>query len=119
MFKKGEFIKGVAGNGYSDTANENLLKAEVTYTHGYPVVMDIKILEHTNPEYIGYSTQVENRETMFQRVPPLMCTIENGKFSYIMNVDGQEISFQFHSCAEYFAKHYADLGYVVVKEGWE
>lgn len=40
-----------------------------------------------------------------------MCTIENGKFAWIMRVDGIIVEFQGRDNAIYFIKHYAELGY--------
>jgi len=45
-----------------------------------------------------------------------ICKLINGRFSWIMNVDGEEILFQGLCTAEYFAKHYKKLGY---KIKWE
>jgi len=42
-----------------------------------------------------------------------ICKLTNGQFSWIMSVDGQEISFDGFYNAEYFAKHYRKLGYKV------
>jgi len=43
------------------------------------------------------------------------CIIENAQFSYILRVDGQEISFQNGISADYFEKHYKKLGYKIKK----
>ena len=41
------------------------------------------------------------------------CEIINGRFSWILKVDGQTISFQGMESAEYFKNHYEALGYDV------
>ena len=41
------------------------------------------------------------------------CKIINGRFSWIMEVDGHKISFQGFYNAEYFRDHYKKLGYDV------
>jgi len=41
------------------------------------------------------------------------CEIVNGQFSWFLRVDGQDISFQGGSNADYFEKHYKELGYEV------
>ena len=45
------------------------------------------------------------------------CIIHNGKFSYQLIVDNMEILFQYGSAADYFEKHYKDLGYKVERTG--
>jgi hypothetical protein len=45
------------------------------------------------------------------------CEIINGRFSYVMKVDGKTIPFNGSDCAEYFKRHYAALGYVVIETG--
>ena len=45
-----------------------------------------------------------------------ICKLINGKFSWILIVDGQEIAFTGSYNADYFAKHYKELGY---KIEWE
>jgi hypothetical protein len=44
-----------------------------------------------------------------------VCKIINSQFSYILEVDGYEIPFQGGYNAEYFEKHYSELGYKVEK----
>lgn len=39
--------------------------------------------------------------------------ITNGRFSWVLEVDGENILFQGHSSAEYFLNHYRKLGYVI------
>ena len=41
------------------------------------------------------------------------CIIINGKFSWMLEVDGESISFQGEHNALYFKKHYESLGYEV------
>jgi|LGVF01.2.fsa_nt_gb hypothetical protein len=41
------------------------------------------------------------------------CILFNGKFSWILIVDGQTINFEGGDVAEYFAKHYEELSYKV------
>ena len=41
------------------------------------------------------------------------CTIVNGQFSYLLEVDGHQISFSGGSNADYFAAHYKELGYTI------
>lgn len=45
-----------------------------------------------------------------------ICKIVNGKFSYELHVDGQLILFNGGDNADYFAKHYKELGYHIVLE---
>lgn len=40
-------------------------------------------------------------------------TIINGRFSYILRVDDMAILFSSGIAAEYFEKHYRDLGYTI------
>ena len=42
-----------------------------------------------------------------------VCTIVNGQFSYILEVDGESIAFNGSSSAEYFKEHYRKLGYKI------
>lgn len=42
-----------------------------------------------------------------------VCKIINGQFSWILEVDGQEISFDGGHNADYFEQHYSALGYTV------
>lgn len=44
------------------------------------------------------------------------CVIVNHVFSYILIVDGKEILFQSGDSADYFEKHYRELGYEVRRE---
>ena len=41
------------------------------------------------------------------------CIITNERRSWIMKVDGIVLAFTGRDCAEYFQKHYSDLGYDV------
>lgn len=41
------------------------------------------------------------------------CILENRKFSWVMQVDGHVVPFVGHDVADYFAAHYAKLGYNV------
>lgn len=43
--------------------------------------------------------------------------IHNGRFAYELIVDGQSIEFQGMAAAEYFEKHYTNIGYVVRRSG--
>jgi len=43
-----------------------------------------------------------------------VCTIINGTFSWVLKVDGKEISFNGFDNAEYFAKLYKKLGYLIL-----
>jgi len=43
-----------------------------------------------------------------------LCTIVNGKHFWIMTVDDQEICFVGYHIADYFAKHYRNIGYKVI-----
>ena len=45
-----------------------------------------------------------------------LCKLTNARFSWILDVDGQTISFQGAINADYFAVHYESLGY---KVEWE
>lgn len=45
-----------------------------------------------------------------------VCRIINARFSWILSVDDQEISFQSMENADYFERHYAGLGYEVIRE---
>ena len=46
------------------------------------------------------------------------CIIHNGKFSYQLIVDdNMVVLFQSESAADYFEKHYKDLGYIVERTG--
>ena len=42
------------------------------------------------------------------------CIIENAQFSYLLRVDGRIIAFQSSDSADYFEKHYRELGYKVI-----
>jgi len=42
-----------------------------------------------------------------------ICKIINGQFSWILEVDGEEISFQGGWNADYFERHYSGLGYKI------
>ena len=44
------------------------------------------------------------------------CIITNGRFTYLMEVDGHKITFQGSYSADYFEQHYKDLGYKVVRK---
>jgi hypothetical protein len=44
-----------------------------------------------------------------------VCKIINSKFSWILGVDGQTISFQGFYNADYFERHYSELGYEVIR----
>jgi hypothetical protein len=44
-----------------------------------------------------------------------VCKIINGQFSYFLEVDGLKIPFEYSWNAEYFEKHYTELGYKVIK----
>ena len=45
-----------------------------------------------------------------------ICKLVNALFSWILEVDGEEIYFQGRDSAEYFEKLYKKLGYIVL---WE
>jgi len=45
------------------------------------------------------------------------CIIYNQKLTWIMRVDGISLAFTGRDCAEYFRKHYFDLGYRVIFDG--
>lgn len=47
-----------------------------------------------------------------------VCKITNGQFSWIMEVDGEEITFNGGHNAEYFERHYKSLGYEVERVNW-
>lgn len=42
-----------------------------------------------------------------------ICKLVNDNFSYFLQVDGQNISFQGMGNAEYFEEHYKALGYTI------
>jgi len=42
-----------------------------------------------------------------------VCKIINGKFAWLLEVDGQRVPFQGGCYADYFEKHYSELGYKV------
>lgn len=42
-----------------------------------------------------------------------ICKLVNDRFSWILYVDGEEIGFTGMHHAEYFAKHYENLGYTI------
>ena len=67
MFKQGDIVAGIDGNGYM-TAGKGMTRGEVVYTRGYPVTMGVRVLEHTDPTEIGRGVEVENRSTMFKLV---------------------------------------------------
>ena len=48
-----------------------------------------------------------------------LCKLTNAKFSWILEVDRQTISFQGAINADYFAEHYENLGYKVEWENTE
>lgn len=43
------------------------------------------------------------------------CRIINGKFSYVLEVDGESIAFSGGYAADYFEEHYKALGYEVFR----
>ena len=45
-----------------------------------------------------------------------ICTIINTQFSWVLDVDGYEIPFQYFINVEYFKKHYSELGYTIIME---
>lgn len=45
--------------------------------------------------------------------PKSICIIENGRFSWMLRVDGKDISFRGRENAEYFESHYRKLGYQI------
>ena len=45
-----------------------------------------------------------------------ICKIINAKFSWVLEVDGEEIPFLWGTSAKYFKKHYEELGYKVIEE---
>lgn len=45
----------------------------------------------------------------------MICRIVNAKFSWMLYVDGREISFQGGENADYFEEHYRALGYEVIR----
>lgn len=47
-------------------------------------------------------------------INPPTCIITNSQFSWILEVDKQTISFSNKSSAEYFEKHYKNLGYQII-----
>lgn len=57
-------------------------------------------------------TLVERRDNNMDKI----CKIINSQFSWILEVDGHSISFDGFSNAEYFEKHYGELGYTIIKE---
>ena len=44
-----------------------------------------------------------------------VCTLVNGQFSWFLRVDGEEIPFNYAKNADYFEKHYTELGYKVIR----
>ena len=42
------------------------------------------------------------------------CKITNGQFTWVMEVDNQVINFDLSENAEYFYKHYRELGYKMI-----
>jgi hypothetical protein len=42
-----------------------------------------------------------------------VCEIVNGRFSYILKVDGKQINFNGSDTASYFDSHYRSIGYTV------
>lgn len=44
-----------------------------------------------------------------------ICKITNGQFSYFLEVDGENFSFDGGSASDYFEKHYKELGYIIEK----
>lgn len=53
---------------------------------------------------------------MNSRVPQKTCTITNGKYCWILEVDGKVVPFNGGDNAEYFEEHYRGLGYEIVKK---
>ena len=45
-----------------------------------------------------------------------VCRIINSRFCWLLVVDGQSIPFQSVSSAEYFKRHYTELGYQIFEE---
>ena len=45
------------------------------------------------------------------------CQIHNGRYAYLLIVDGEKIAFQGSCSADYFEKHYRKLGYKVERTG--
>jgi hypothetical protein len=50
-----------------------------------------------------------------------VCKLTNDRFTWVLEVDGEQIAFTGHSNAEYFAKHYSELGYEIVwdRDKWK
>jgi metal-dependent hydrolase (beta-lactamase superfamily II) len=44
-----------------------------------------------------------------------VCKIINSQFSYILEVDGMKIPFDYMHNSDYFEKHYSELGYKIEK----
>lgn len=49
----------------------------------------------------------------FNKINGKNCVLENASFSWILHVDGKSINFDGSHNADYFSKHYKDLGYTV------
>lgn len=45
------------------------------------------------------------------------CIIHNGKISYEMRVDDERILFTGGATADYFERHYKEIGYEVIRSG--
>ena len=72
VFKVGDIVKGIKGNGYSFT-NDQMTKAAVVEVSigvfGTPL-MRIRMLEHKNKYHIGNTIEVENNDSKFTLVKP-------------------------------------------------
>lgn len=74
-FKVGDKIKGLKNNGYGVT-NERMYLGEVKeVSRGYNDYMEIVVLEHQNPMFIGSTYDVLNSKDKFKIVKS-----KNGKF---------------------------------------
>lgn len=76
----------------------------------YPDIEEINEIEHS-PDVDGIDHILKNGLLITGE-----CEIINGKFSWILNVDGESIPFQGGFNADYFEKHYKELGYKVIRK---
>jgi hypothetical protein len=100
---------------------------ELTNAKVLKVLTDLK-KEITNAHHLGFlASKQESIQKCIGKVDVLValleddslplnnkrCQIINSRFSWIMRVDGHDISFQGSDNAEYFKNHYISLGYAV------
>ena len=66
-------------------------------------------------------TVVSVTPVSIETIQKKVCKLINNKFSWVLEVDGKQIHFDGSYNADYFAKHYTDLGYEVIwdRDKWK